>query len=293
MDRQGRIGIFDHDRVEMSNLQRQILHDESTVGMYKAESAKRALLRFVLLSSIKSNLIYDLCPSSVNSRLSIDAITSYITSSNALTLLAPYDLILDCTDNVPTRYLLSDTAVALDKPLVSGAAQRFDGQLSVYHLGEDDPCYRCVFPVPPKMSSGVGGSCEEVGVLGGVTGVVGNLQAVEAVKILTGLHGASICLCSFWWVWQKYSECIFFLFFLVDRKPVMHIYNALATPPFRTIKLRSRRATCPACGTEKGGKDVVRDTDYVQFCGGLAPDWEWEGLVDGEEGKRVDAKVRC
>ncbi|KAF6757138.1 hypothetical protein DFP72DRAFT_989466 [Ephemerocybe angulata] len=118
----GRIGIFDHDRVEISNLQRQILHNEETVGMYKAESAKLALLR-------------------VNSRLVIDA------------------------DNVPTRYLLSDTAVALKTPLVSGAAQKFDGQLCVYHYGENGPCYRCIFPVPPKPSN-----------------------ALEAIKILTGLH---------------------------------------------------------------------------------------------------------
>lgn len=112
-----------------------------------------------------------------------------------MTLLEPYDIILDCTDNLPTRYLLSDTAVQLQKPLVSGAAQQFDGQLSVYNLPlsatdlaqERGPCFRCLFPKPPAPENA--GSCEELGVLGAVTGVIGVLQATEAIKIITGLHG--------------------------------------------------------------------------------------------------------
>lgn len=115
-----------------------------------------------------------------------------ITAQNALDLLAGYDLILDCTDNVPTRYLLSDTAVSLGKPLVSGAAQKFDGQLSVFNYGADGPCYRCVFPVPPKPDNV--GSCEELGVIGPVVGTIGNLQAVEAIKILTGMAGVLLFL---------------------------------------------------------------------------------------------------
>lgn len=108
---------------------------------------------------------------------------------NAISLLEPYDIILDCTDNAPTRYLISDTAVHLNKPLVSGAAQKFDGQLCVYNLGPDGPCYRCLFSRPPAPE--VSGSCEDVGVLGVVTGIIGNLQALETIKILTGLHGVS------------------------------------------------------------------------------------------------------
>lgn len=123
----------------------------------------------------------------INSTLKIDTITSAVTSQNALSLLKPYDIILDCTDNAPTRYLLSDTAVALGKPLVSGAAQKFEGQLCVYNLGESGPCYRCLFPKPPAPESA--GSCEEMGVLGTVTGIIGNLQALETIKILTGLYG--------------------------------------------------------------------------------------------------------
>lgn len=118
-----------------------------------------------------------------------------LTSSNAIELLEPYDIILDCTDNLPTRYLLSDTAVQLKRPLVSGAAQQFDGQLCVYNLHLSDtetgqergPCFRCLFPKPPAPENA--GSCEEIGVLGAVTGVIGVLQATEAIKIITGLHG--------------------------------------------------------------------------------------------------------
>lgn len=112
-----------------------------------------------------------------------------LTSENALQLLEPFDLLLDCTDNAPTRYLLSDSAVKLGKPLVSGAAQKFEGQLCVYNLGPDGPCYRCLFPKPPHPE--VTGSCAELGILGAVTGIIGNLQALEVIKIITGLHGLS------------------------------------------------------------------------------------------------------
>jgi len=110
-----------------------------------------------------------------------------VSAGNALELLGAYDTILDCTDNAPSRYLLSDASVLLNKPLVSGAAQRFDGQLCVYNLGVSGPCYRCIFPMPPTPT--LSGSCEETGILGVVTGIIGNLQALEAIKIITGLHG--------------------------------------------------------------------------------------------------------
>jgi molybdopterin/thiamine biosynthesis adenylyltransferase len=104
-----------------------------------------------------------------------------------MSLLQPYDIILDCTDNAPTRYLISDTAVALKRPLVSGAALKYEGQLCVYNLGEDGPCYRCLYPTPPAPEAM--GSCEESGILGAVTGVIGNLQALETIKLVTGLQG--------------------------------------------------------------------------------------------------------
>jgi molybdopterin/thiamine biosynthesis adenylyltransferase len=107
-----------------------------------------------------------------------------------MSLLEPYDIILDCTDNAPTRYLISDTAVALKRPLVSGAALKYEGQLCVYNLGEDGPCYRCLYPKPPAPEAM--GSCEESGILGAVTGIIGNLQALETIKLITGLHGMYI-----------------------------------------------------------------------------------------------------
>ncbi|KAI0270801.1 hypothetical protein BGY98DRAFT_1091241 [Russula aff. rugulosa BPL654] len=238
----GRIGIIDHDVVELSNLQRQTLHTESRLGNLKAESAAYALKQ-------------------INSRLHVDAIADALTPANARALLESYDVILDCTDNPATRYLLSDTAVLLGKPLVSGAAQRFDGQLCTYNLGPEGPCYRCLFPRPP--SSEAAPSCEETGILGAVTGVIGSLQALEAIKVIVGLH---------------------------DEQPTLLIYAALGVPPFRSIKLRKRRATCLACGTEGEKVGKIEDMDYVQFCGGPRPDWETLGLnPSSDTGSRITA----
>ncbi|KAJ6606602.1 hypothetical protein DFH09DRAFT_1120742 [Mycena vulgaris] len=238
----GRIGIVDHDVVEVSNLQRQILHDESKIDMPKAESAARALRQ-------------------INSRLAIDAMSNALTPDNAVELLSPYDVILDCTDNAPTRYLLSDTAVALGKPLVSGAAQKFEGQLCTYNLGSEGPCYRCLFPTPPAQE--LVGTCEETGILGAVTGVIGNMQALEAIKIITGLH---------------------------DKKPSLLLFSALGSPPFRSIKLRSRKPTCPACGNGDQKVGQINEFDYVQFCGGPTPDWESRGLFAGDLDHRISVK---
>ncbi|KAI0667802.1 hypothetical protein C8Q78DRAFT_1081688 [Trametes maxima] len=247
----GVIGIIDHDHVELSNLQRQVLHTEARVGTPKALSAAEAIKQ-------------------VNSRVRVNPVTVALDASNAIELLAPYDLILDCTDNLPTRYLLSDTAVRLGKPLVSGAAQQFEGQLCTYNLplkptdGESPgrgPCFRCLFPKPPAPE--MAGSCEELGVLGAVTGVIGNLQALEAIKIITALH---------------------------DGRPSLLMYTALSVPPFRSIKLRSRRATCPACGVEGERIGAIQDTDYVAFCGGERPDWVSRGLAEGSSGDRVRAR---
>jgi len=118
----------------------------------------------------------------------VDAIAVALSPANARALLESYDVILDCTDNPATRYLLSDTAVLLGKPLVSGAAQRFDGQLCTYNLGPEGPCYRCLFPRPPSSAEATP-SCEETGILGAVTGVIGSLQALEAIRVIVGLHG--------------------------------------------------------------------------------------------------------
>jgi len=126
----------------------------------------------------------------MNHNLEIDVFVDTVTPDNALDLLRPYEIIVDCTDNVPTRYLLSDAAVALGKPLVSGAAQKFEGQLCVFNLGPNGPCYRCLYPSPPPQETV--GSCTELGILGVVTGAIGNLQALETIKIILGLQGQSI-----------------------------------------------------------------------------------------------------
>ncbi|KAG8835725.1 Urmylation protein [Serendipita sp. 399] len=236
----GRIGIVDHDTVEVSNLQRQILHNEGTVGMLKAESAAQALMR-------------------LNPKTKVDVITEALSPLNAVDILQNYDIILDCTDNAPTRYLISDTAVVLGKPVVSGAAERFIGQLCTYNLGEGGVCYRCVYPYPPRP----GGTCEETGILGVVTGVIGTLQALETIKIITGLH---------------------------DPEPHLIMFTALGSTPFRKIKRHPRDPHCLACGSEGQKIAKINDMDYVQFCGGQVPDWEKHGLEEGSPGNRIRAK---
>jgi adenylyltransferase and sulfurtransferase len=123
----------------------------------------------------------------MNSSIKVEPIPEALSPQNAVKLLSPYDIILDCTDNAPTRYLLSDMAVRLNKPLVSGAAQKYEGQLCMYNLGEDGPCYRCLYPKPPAQE--LTGTCEETGILGTVTGIIGNLQALETIKIIIGVNG--------------------------------------------------------------------------------------------------------
>jgi len=141
----------------------------------------------------------------IKSTLNIAVFTVLLDQSNALDLLHTYDIILDCTDNIATRYLLSDAAVTLGKPLVSGAAQKFEGklfnfmqeckllfeigQLCVFNLGPNGPCYRCLYPTPPPQETV--GSCAELGILGVVTGTIGNLQALETIKIILGRQGMS------------------------------------------------------------------------------------------------------
>jgi len=190
----------------------------------------------------------------------VDVHPTRLLPSNAKDILSQYDVILDCTDNSPARYLLSDTCVLLGKPLVSGAALQFDGQLCVYNYKEG-PCYRCLFPNPPPAEAV--GSCISNGILGSVTGVIGSLQACEAIKIITGL---------------------------ADSPPTLLIYSALAVPPFRTIKIRSKKPNCIACGEKAFGGALIDQADYLELCGTLAPDYEANGVVPGQPGHRIRAK---
>ena len=161
----GTIGIADGDRVEPSNLHRQIIHRTTDVGVEKTASAARALKE-------------------LNPSVRIESHQVRLSAANARDLLAPYDLIVDGSDNFPTRFAINDACAELGKPWVYGSVERYAGQVAVFGLGEG-PCYRCIYPEPP--ATGTAPSCAEIGVLGAVPGVVGAWQAAEALKILAGI----------------------------------------------------------------------------------------------------------
>ena len=198
----GRIGIVDFDAVEISNLHRQIIHRQDHVGMNKAYSARKAV-------------------ESLNPLVDCRAIPERLDHQNAIQYIKDYDLVVDASDNPQTRYLVNDACVIAGKPLVSGSAVEVEGQLTVYnHNG--GPCYRCLYP-KPAVSVSCGRSCADAGVLGPVPGLVGILQAMEAVKIVTST-----------------GETM--------EQRMLH-YNALQTS-FVSFKKPSKRITCPVCGPE-------------------------------------------
>ena len=162
----GTIGIADNDLIERSNLHRQILHDDHNVGMPKVDSARGRLLL-------------------LNPNLRIELVPEGITPANAVSLFGNYDLIVDGTDNFPTRYLINDAACLAGKPLVYGSIFQFEGQVSVFHPKQGSPCYRCLFPDLPEP--GTVPNCAEAGVFGALCGIVGSWQASEAIKWITGL----------------------------------------------------------------------------------------------------------
>ena len=162
----GTLGLADHDRVESSNLHRQILHDEAAVGRPKVESARERLL-------------------GINPELMMEIRPDGITPENAESLIREYDLVVDGTDNFPTRYLINDAAWLTGKPLVYGSIFQFEGQVSVFDPTSASPCYRCLFPHPPEP--GTVPNCAEAGVFGSLCGIVGSWQASEAIKYLLGL----------------------------------------------------------------------------------------------------------
>jgi adenylyltransferase/sulfurtransferase len=213
----GRIGIVDFDVVDSSNLQRQIIHGTPDVGRPKLVSARERL-------------------NAINPEVQIDSHETRITSANALALFADYDVIVDGTDNFPTRYLVNDASVLSGKPNVYGSIFRFEGQASVFAV-KGGPCYRCLYPEPPPP--GLVPSCAEGGVLGVLPGVVGTIQATEAIKLILGAGEP-----------------------LVGR---FLIYDAWRMR-FRELKLR-RDPECPVCGDAPTIKTLI---DYEQFCG-VAP----------------------
>jgi len=211
----GKLGIVDFDTVDYSNLQRQILHTDADVGRSKAESAKETI-------------------AGINPNVEVVLHNVRISSENALDLIRPYDIVVDGTDNFPTRYLTNDACVLLKKPNVYGSIFRFEGQASVFapHLG--GPCYRCLYPEPPPP--GMVPSCAEGGVLGVLPGIVGCIQATEILKLALG-KGST----------------------LIGR---LLLFNALDMK-FRELKLR-RDPQCPVCGDNPTIKELI---DYEMFCG--------------------------
>ena len=210
----GRIGIIDFDVVDHSNLQRQVIHGTPDVGRPKLDSARDRL-------------------NALNPEVQVETHDVALSSENALELLAGYDVIVDGTDNFPTRYLVNDACVILGKPNVYGSIFRFEGQASVFAT-KDGPCYRCLYPEPPPP--GLVPSCAEGGVLGILPGVIGTIQATEAVKLIIGVGEP-----------------------LVNR---FMIYDALRMR-FRELKLR-KDPQCPVCGDQPTVTELI---DYEQFCG--------------------------
>jgi adenylyltransferase/sulfurtransferase len=210
----GTLGVVDADVVETSNLQRQVIHSDGDVGRLKTESAVEAVAR-------------------VNPSVSVVRHDLRLDSSNAMDVLRDYDVILDGTDNFPTRYLINDACVLLGKPHVWGSIYRFDGQVSVW-WAEHGPCYRCVFPSPPPP--GAVPSCAEGGVLGVLCAAIGSVQATETVKLLLGVGEP-----------------------LVGR---LLVHDALAMT-WDSLTVR-KDPECPVCGESPTVTELV---DYEEFCG--------------------------
>ena len=210
----GTLGLMDFDAVDFSNLQRQILHGTPDVGRPKLESARDRL-------------------TALNPEVRLRLHDGLLTSANALEIFRDYDVILDGTDNFQTRYLVNDACVLTGKPLVYGAIFRFEGQVSVF-AAPGGPCYRCLYPEPPPP--GLVPSCAEAGVFGVLPGLIGTLQATEAIKLLTGAGET-----------------------LVGR---LIVYDALHLK-FQELKLK-KDADCPVCGTRPTVRELI---DYDEFCG--------------------------
>uniref|UniRef100_A0A6G1SPY1 Adenylyltransferase and sulfurtransferase MOCS3 homolog n=2 Tax=Aceria tosichella TaxID=561515 RepID=A0A6G1SPY1_9ACAR len=230
----GCLGVVDDDRVEASNLHRQILHNMEKVGELKTESIKQAVL-------------------AINPNVKVVAHSVKMNRHNAVDLVEKYDIIIDCTDNLLTRYMISDACVIAKKPLVSGAALKMDGQLTVYNYDDETPCFRCLFPEPPPPNAV--GSCSDNGVLGVLPGIIGVHQALEAMKIAAGLRPA-------------YAGKML----LFDGQLGL----------FRHATLGKKKPDCGACGKDaKLGRDLI---DYEKFCGQVCSvDQKSADLLDPEE----------
>jgi molybdopterin/thiamine biosynthesis adenylyltransferase len=211
----GTLGIVDFDTVDVTNLQRQILHTTPDVGRSKVDSAVEHLR-------------------AINPTIDVVGHDTLLFSTNVMEIMEPYDVVIDGTDNFPVRYLVNDATQFLGTPLVYGSIYQFEGQATVFMPGKETPCYRCLFPSPPPP--GTVPSCAEGGVFGVLPGIVGSIQATEAIKLITG-EGES----------------------LVGR---LLLYDALHMD-FQEVKIRWD-ADCPVCGKEPTVTELI---DYEAFCG--------------------------
>jgi adenylyltransferase/sulfurtransferase len=211
----GKLGIVDFDLVDRSNLQRQVIHGESWIGKPKVDSAKNRI-------------------GEINPDTEVVTYREQITSKNAMRLIEPYDLVIDGTDNFPTRYLTNDACVLLGKPNVYGSIFRFEGQATVFYPKAGGPCYRCLYPEPPPP--GMVPSCAEGGVLGILPGIIGLIQATEAIKLILGKGSTLI---------GRFLQ-----------------YDSLAMK-FLELKIH-RDPECPICGENPTITELI---DYEQFCG--------------------------
>ncbi len=211
----GKLGIVDFDKVDVTNLQRQILHTTPDVDRPKVESAVEHLR-------------------AINPTIEVVGHDTLLFSDNALDIIGSYDVIVDGTDNFPVRYLVNDATQLLGKPLVYGSIYQFEGQATVFMPGQETPCYRCLFPQPPPP--GTVPSCAEGGVFGVLPGVIGSIQATEAIKLITGEGDP-----------------------MIGR---LLLYDALHMS-FVEVKIRWD-ADCPVCGKEPTITELI---DYEQFCG--------------------------
>ena len=241
----GRLGLVDFDVVDRTNLQRQILYGESVVGVPKVEAAAERL-------------------KDLNPDVEIETYPERLTSENALQIMSDYDIIIDGTDNFPTRYLTNDAAVILGKPYIYGSIFRFEGQVSVFlsrpfNGFERGPCYRCLFPSPPPP--GAVPSCAEGGVLGVLPGIVGALQAAEAIKLIVGI-----------------GEPLIGKLMLIDTLRM----------EFKTVRIR-RNPNCPVCGDNPTIRELI---DYEEFCGlrrGELPESDETFVTPQELKSKLDA----
>ncbi len=217
----GTIGLVDADVVDRSNLHRQIIHGESDIGRRKVESAQESIAE-------------------INPHVDVRPHETYLTSENAMEVIADYDLVVDGTDNFPTRYLVNDACVLLGKPNVYGSIFRFEGQVAVFYA-EEGPCYRCMFPEPPPP--GMVPNCAEGGVFGLLCGTIGAAQGTEALKLITGIG-----------------------------EPLagqLSLYDALDAR-WTTVKV-GKDPDCPVCGEDPTVTELI---DYEEFCGVPAHDRE-------------------